>query len=224
MMWSVFPDRWSLIVIDMQNAFLKEGGYYEIVGKTVKGKEKLINNCKRLLQEARKAGVRVIFVKMSLPIAIFQNNLPRVLQKYPELSNIVVKDPLQIRRGFYLEGEWGSEIIDELKPVQGDLVISKHSYDAFEGTNLDFLLRQFNIRVCIFVGIFANVCVATSVFHAYCLGYEPVLVKDAVRCYQGDEYFLLPFLKNFQRHFGMVTKTSDLLKKLRSYKTETQKL
>jgi len=77
-----------------------------------------------------------------------------------------------------IEGTWDFQIVDELKPEPGDVVVLKTRYSGFAGTTLDSTLRVRGIRYLFFVGIATNVCVESTLRDAYFQEYWPILVRD----------------------------------------------
>ena len=126
------------------------------------------------------------------------------INKHPEL-----KDKL------YLYGSWGADIIEELKPKPEDIVVRKQKYDGFIGTNLDIILRTHQIRHLIFIGVATNVCVESTLRHAFFLDYFPILVSDAVS-QKGSDLIQEATIWNIQSTFGWVTTSENILKSIRS--------
>jgi ureidoacrylate peracid hydrolase len=100
-------------------------------------------------------------------------------------------------------GTWGAALDDELTPPRrGDLTIVRHSYDGFAGTELDALLRARHVDVVIATGVVTNLCVQTTVQHAFALGYYVVVVEDGTAAADPDVQAVT--LDNFRRFFGSV--------------------
>jgi ureidoacrylate peracid hydrolase len=126
------------------------------------------------------------------------------INEHPEL-----KDKL------YLYGSWGADIIEELKPKPEDIVVRKQKYDGFIGTNLDIILKTHQVRYLIFIGVATNVCVESTLRHAFFLDYFPILVSDAVS-QKGSDLIQEATLWNTQSTFGWVTTTENILQSIRS--------
>jgi ureidoacrylate peracid hydrolase len=114
-------------------------------------------------------------------------------------------------------GTWGAEIVGELKPQQGDIVIQKQKHSGFIGTNLDFILRSYDIRYLLFLGIASNICVQATLSHAFSLGYFPLLISDAVS-QMGPAYTQEATIFNVKATFGWVTTSENFVKALEAYK------
>ena len=79
-----------------------------------------------------------------------------------------------------LEGGWGWQIVDALQPLPEDTVLRKPRYDAFHGTPLDHLLRQWGVRTLVICGTVANICVHYTAASAALRWYDVVIPRDAV--------------------------------------------
>jgi len=112
---------------------------------------------------------------------------------------------------FLIRGTWDEEIVDELKPQAGDIVIPKPRYSGFRGTNLDVVLKTYNITYLIFTGIATNVCVESTLRDAFFLDYWPIIISDAVNN-AGPPFTQQATLWNIEALFGWVTTTGDFLK------------
>jgi ureidoacrylate peracid hydrolase len=205
----------AVVVVDMQNAFMSKGGYFDLIGLDTSDAWKIVEPCREIIQTARQKGVKIIYFKMGFSPDLSDAGAPdspsfqkssglKFFRKHPEL-----KDKL------YFYGSWGAEIIEELKPLKEDILIKKQRYDGFIGTNLDVILRSFGIRYLLFLGIATNVCVESTLRHAFFLDYFPILVSDAVS-QKGASVTQEATIFNVQSTFGWVTTSKNLLKGFRA--------
>lgn len=197
----------AVIVVDMQNAFVKRGGYFDLAGYDLSGVERIVGPCREIITAARQKGAKIIYFQMGCS-SDFSDRGPadspynlkskwlRLVRERPELKDKV-----------YLYGTWGAEIIEELTPRSEDLVVKKQKYDGFIGTNLEIILSTFGIKYLVFVGTATNLCVESTLRHAFFLDYFPVLVSDAVS-HAGASITQEATLANVKANFGWVT-TSD---------------
>jgi nicotinamidase-related amidase len=143
--WVDLPvEKTVLVIVDMQNEFLREGGS-RYVGPHSKETVRSVLN---LLERARAAGVRVIFIQSTR------------YQDSPEHKVFGVKSHL-------IEGSWGHKIIEELEPKEGETVIKKFSHDPFNNTPFEELLSQMasdptTLHVVV-TGVMTNICVYHTV-------------------------------------------------------------
>jgi nicotinamidase-related amidase len=149
----VDPAKTALIVVDMQNDFVKEGGTL-----VVPDAEATVPTIKGLLDSARESGIRVVFTQDT------HNEGDPEWEIWPE----------HVR-----EGSWGWEIVEELKPLEAEVVIRKVRYDAFYGTHLDHFLRIWGVDTLIICGTVANICVHYTAASAALRWYGVIIPKDA---------------------------------------------
>lgn len=145
----------ALIIVDMQNDFVDEKGKL-YVGDSAR---RTILNIKRLLEKARKSGVTIVFTQ------------DWHLEDDPEF-------PIWGKHA--VAGTWGSEIIEELKPIEGEVIIKKLRYDAFFGTPLDHILRIKGVKNVIITGTVSNICVLHTAGSAALNLYKIYLPVDCV--------------------------------------------
>jgi len=150
----VDPARTALVVVDMQNDFVREGG-----GLLVPDAEATIPAIRMLLELARANGVRVVYSQDT-----HRDGDPE-WRIWPEHAR---------------EGSWGWEIVDELAPAPDDVVLRKPRYDAFYGTPLDHLLRLWGVDTLVICGTVANICVHYTAASAALRWYEVVIPRDAI--------------------------------------------
>ncbi len=150
----VEPRHSALIVVDMQNDFVKPGG--ALVVPTAAA---TIPAVQRLLALARTAGMKVVFT---------QDTHQEGDIEFPIWGPHV------------LRGTWGWQIVDELAPQPGERVLEKLRYDGFFGTPLDHELRLAGIHSVIVCGTVANICVLHTAGSAALHGYRVILPVDAV--------------------------------------------
>ncbi len=156
--------RTALVIVDMQNDFVNPRG--KLFVPTAPG---TVPKIKRLLEKAREAEVMTVFTKDT---------------HYPG-------DPeFRIWGQHVVRGTWGWEIVDDLKPVEGEIVIEKTRYDAFYGTPLDDLLRAYGIENLIVVGTVANICVLHTVAGAALRWYRVVVPIDAISALNDFDYYV----------------------------------
>ncbi len=149
-----FKPESALLVIDMLNDFIKEGGTL-----VVPGAELIIPTIREGLDEARKTGVYVIFVTD---------------------AHLEDDSEFEVWPSHALSGEWGGEVIEELAPIPGEYVIRKRRYSAFFGTDLDLLLRERGVRNLYLTGVLTNICIYATALDASMRGYRVSVFRDGV--------------------------------------------
>jgi len=151
---AVIPATTALIVVDMQNDFVKPGG-----ALVVPSAAETIPAVQRLLALARGHGLAVFYTQ--------DTHEPGDIE-FPIWGEHV------------LRGSWGWRIVDELTPEAGERVIEKLRYDGFFGTSLDHELRLRGIATVIACGTVANICVLHTAGSAALRGYGVILPVDAI--------------------------------------------
>ena len=200
----------AVIVVDMQNAFVKKGGYLDLAGHDISATQKIIDPCRKIITALRSRGAKIIYFQMGYSPDLSDKGAPdspgtlksRVL-------NFINRQP-EFKDKVYVYGTWGAEIIDELKPQPGDITIKKQRYDGFFGTNLDLVLRTIGIEYLFFIGTATNICVESTIRHAFFLDYFAILVSDAVS-HMGPNITQEATILNVRSTFGWVTTSNSLL-------------
>ena len=146
--------RTALVVVDMQNDFVHPDGSLHVPDAAG-----TVPAIARLLERARDAGAHVVFSQDTHGEGDPEWSI------WPEHAR---------------EGTWGWQIVDDLAPHEGDVVIRKVRYDAFYGTHLDHFLRLWDTRTLVLCGTVANICVHYTAASAALRWYEVVVCRDAV--------------------------------------------
>lgn len=207
----------AVIVVDMQNAFVKRGGYFDLAGYDLTGVEGIVAPCRKIITAARQKGAKIIYFQMGCS--------PDLSDRGPADSpyNLKAKGLKLIRRRpevkdkYYIYGTWGAEIIEELRPRPEDLVVKKQKYDGFIGTNLEIILSTFGIKYLAFVGTATNLCVESTLRHAFFLDYFPIILSDAVS-HAGASITQEATLLNVKANFGWVTTSDHFVRGLENLK------
>jgi nicotinamidase-related amidase len=130
-----------------------------------------IENLQEAIKASRERGILVIYVSAS-----HRAGYPEVTPKSSSLSAGIA------RAGGLLRGSWGAEVIDQLKPLAGDIIIYNYSSSAFSYTELDLILRNKGITNLILTGLVTNWVVESTARDAANLGYNIYTLSD---CCQG---------------------------------------
>ena len=173
------PAHTALVLIDMQRDFVEPGGFGETLGNDVGQLRAVIPPLRAVLAAAREAGLTVIHTR--------EGHLPDLSDCPPAKLNrgepaLRIGDPGPKGR-ILIRGEYGHDIIDELAPADGELVIDKPGKGSFYATGLDETLRSAGITSLIVTGVTTEVCVHTTVREANDRGYECLVLADCVGSY-----------------------------------------
>lgn len=171
----VDPAHTALVVHELLNDFSAEGGWFDKAGHRIDASSILPATIK-LIASARAAGIRVIYVRYTRHRDYSSHSDPVIRKAWPMIS----ENPDNNMALCTIEGTWGWEFLDEVKPEPDDLVLRKYRPDAFFGTHLDDLLRWNGIKSIVLVGNGAEVGLVPTVMHGFNLGYFCVGVEDAM--------------------------------------------
>jgi len=203
------PAQTAVVVVDMQNAFAKTGGMLDLAGMDISGAAACIETNRRLLEVARKQGVQVVYLQMTYTPDLSNGGGPLSPNYHKEISMVMMRERPELHGKLLVEDSWDWQIVDELAPEEGDMVIPKIRYSGFCGTGLNNYLRTKNFRYLLFTGIATNVCVESTARDAYFEEYWPIIVEDAVN-HAGPDFTRQAMLWNFENIFGWVTTAADV--------------
>jgi ureidoacrylate peracid hydrolase len=203
--------RTALVVVDMQNAFCKKGGLFDIMGMLDEGRAGCaIANNERIIAAFHRAGIKVIYLRMVYRADLADTGGPDSPNYWKEKGREMARKNPAHNHKFLVEGSWDAEIIDELKPLPEDIVINKNRFSGFFNTNLDSVLRTFNIKHLVFTGVATNVCVESTLRDSFFYEYFPVLVSDACAS-TGPDFIQAATMWTVRNVFGWVTTTADFI-------------
>jgi nicotinamidase-related amidase len=201
-------DRSALIIVDMQNDFLRRDGSFGHIAREhpefnidMPFLVGTIPNVKTLADTFRKAGKPVVY-------------LAHVLK--PDYSDAAFPywrigiEPASGNRTHCVEGSWGAQIIDELKLREDEHLVVKKGFGGFApSTPLDTILRNLGVNTCVVTGVTTCVCVSTTVRGGVEHNYRMVLVSDAVaevsrKAHDGE-------LQTMERLFADLRSTDEVI-------------
>lgn len=175
-----FPaGKLALIVIDMQRDFVEEGGFGSVLGNDVRPLKAIVPAVARLIAGFRAAGMPVIHTR--------EGHKPD-LSDCPPAKRMRGRGSLSIGDSgpmgrILVDGEPGNDILPELAPLPGEMVILKPGKGAFYATPLGDILTSLGVRHLVFAGVTTEVCVQTTMREANDRGYECLLAEDATESY-----------------------------------------
>ena len=169
----------AIVVVDMQNAFASKGGMLDIAGVDITDASRLIRTIRSVLDTARESSVAVVYLRMAYKPDLSDSGGPTSPNFHKELAMTLMCSRPELKGKVLTEGTWDAEIVEDLAPQPGDLVITKTRYNGFAGTPLDSRLRMCGIQYLFFAGIATNVCVESTLRDAYFHDYWPILLRDA---------------------------------------------
>lgn len=169
----------ALLIIDMQRDFLEPGGFGSSLGNDVSLLRKAVAPCQRVLAAARQSGIAIIHTREGHRADMADAHPHKVLRGEPA-TRIGAPGPMG---RILIRGEPGHEIIDELAPLPGEVVIDKPGKGAFYQTDLEMVLTTRRIDTLLVCGVTTEVCVHTSIREGNDRGYSCVALADCCASY-----------------------------------------
>jgi len=195
-------------VVDMQNAYAKKGGYLDLAGFDIAGAEAAIERTRQACAAARAAGVTVIYFQNGWDSDYLEAGGPGSPNWHKSNALKTMRERPELQGKLLAKGGWDYELVQELPPQPGDIVVPKPRYSAFFNTNLDSLLRARGIRSLIFTGIATNVCVESTLRDSFFLEYFSVVLHDATH-HAGPAFIQEASLYNIEKFFGWVSSVEE---------------
>jgi len=177
----------AVLVVDMLNDFFKPRGKMVLDGGHV-----LFEPIRKLIRKARSVKVPVIYVNDS--------HRPSLKKEDREFKK---------RAEHCIEGTWGAQVVDELKPQNGDVIITKRRFSGFFETDLDLTLKDLQVDTVIVMGVVTNICVRSTIHDAFFRGYKVIVPRDCVMATGEREQE--SSLYDIETHFGDVTTSEKVI-------------
>jgi len=178
------PGSTAVLVVDMLNDFCTNGG-----AMVLPGAEKLYGPQNAVMRAARAAGSPVVhIVDMHRP-------------------NLACDREFLKRTPHCMQGQWGSQIVDELEQEPRDFTVIKRRYSGFFNTDLDLTLKDLRVDTLVVMGVVTNICVRSTVHDAFFLGYRVIVLQDCVAATGPREQ--KSSLYDIATHFGVVSTSAS---------------
>jgi ureidoacrylate peracid hydrolase len=194
----------ALVIVDMQNDFVHPDGAFAVLAQEKPDIDMpflmgTIPHVKRLADAFRKAGRPVVYVAHVLKPDYSDAQFPYWRLPPPPSGNST----------FVVEGTWGAQIVDDLRPSEGEHLVVKKGFGGFANTPLDTILRNMGVATCVVSGVTTCLCVSTTVRGGVEHNYRMILVRDAVAEVNRDTHEAE--LETMDRLFADVKTTDEVV-------------
>ena len=175
------PESSAVIVVDMQNDFAAAGGMFDRANIDIGCIQAIVPRTAEVLRLARTVGMLVVYVKMAFRPDLADTggpNSPTWLKHLPLQAGAHVVAPDGSASRVLIRDTWNTNIVTELTPAPGDVVMYKHRYSGFYETELDNVLRDRGVSNLIVTGATTSVCVESTVRDAVFRDYHCLVLED----------------------------------------------
>ncbi|HWC86030.1 MAG TPA: cysteine hydrolase [Solirubrobacteraceae bacterium] len=202
------PATTALVIIDMQRDFLEPRGFGDLLGNDVSLLARVVEPLAAVLAAARAAELTIVHTR--------EGHRPDLADCPPSKR---ARGRLETGIGsagpkgrILVRGEYGHDIVDELAPRSGEIVLDKPGKGSFYATDLELILRNRGIASLIVTGVTTEVCVHTTVREANDRGFECLVLADCVGSYFPEFHEVgLRMISAQGGIFGWVAQSPDLL-------------
>lgn len=197
----VNPIHTALIIVDMTNDLVDPKGKTKAVAnRPIEHAREIIPNLQSLVKSARESGVLIVHIWHTTLQNHNSDSGPwldarmRATFSVPDLC---------------LEGTWGQQSIEELPVLDGEIIVKKHRYSAFVGTDLDQILRGHGIKTTVITGVSTNACVEATMRDAFSNEYYVVVPRDTVASWNRELHEAT--LKTLEHRYGVTCESDEVI-------------
>ncbi len=217
---TIDPSETAVIVVDMQNDFGADGGMFARAGIPISDIKAAVGPTARVLAAARGVGVKIVYLKMEFESDLSDaggSDAPNLVRHLA----LGVGEPVEAPDGslgrILIKDTWNTEIVAELAPEPGDIIVSKHRFSGFYETDLESILEDWGVKYLVFCGCTTSVCVESTIRDAFYRDYRCLLLTDCTAEPIGSD----PARSNYrasilliETFFGWVSESTAFLQSL----------
>ncbi|MBO1020382.1 cysteine hydrolase [Methylobacterium sp. SD274] len=202
------PATTALVIIDMQRDFLEPGGFGETLGNDVSLLLAAVAPCRSVLAAARRTRMLVVHTREG-HLPDLSDAPPAKLERGEPTARIGAPGPMG---RILIRGEPGHDIVPDLAPSAGEIVIDKPGKGAFYATELGAVLAERGIATLLVCGVTTEVCVHTTIREGNDRGYRCVALADCCASYFPEFHRIgLEMIKEQGGIFGWVSSSEAVL-------------
>lgn len=192
----VAPANAALVVVDVQNDFVADGGFFSNIGADMKTIQRAVPPLLRLIERARKAGVLVVFIQ-----AIYDQEYRSAPMRERDRRRKVDVSRCET-------GTWGADF-HSVRPLPAEPVVIKHRYSGVINTELNSVLKRHGIKSLLLTGVATDTCVESTARDAYFIDYYVTLISDCCAAFNKRDH--LGALARFERDYGPVVASAEIM-------------
>ena len=190
------PAHAALVVVDVQNDFVADGGFFAKIGADMKTIQRAVPPLQRVIEAARRAGVLVVFVQ-----AIYDQQYRSEPMRERDRRRTIDIPRCET-------GTWGADFF-AVRPRPDEPVVVKHRYSGIINTELDAVLKRHGVRSLLMTGVATDTCVESTARDAYFIDYYVTLVADCCAAFNDADH--RGALARFERDYGPVVASADII-------------
>lgn len=162
------PQQTALVVVDMQNDFCSEHGYYASTGFDTRQVRSVVQRLSGVIAAIRPSGVTVVYTRL-----VHDQAVPDVMDRHA-----ILPSGWRATERRLAPGTWGAAIVDELRPAPDEVIFDKSGYSAFADTGLASYLRRRGVRTVVLGGTIDYACVLHTAFDAFEFDFDVLLARE----------------------------------------------
>lgn len=179
---AIDPARTAMVIVDMQNDFGAKGGMFDRAGIDILGIQAAVGPTARVLAGARELGLLIVHLTTAYQPDLSDLGEEDAPNRLLHLRSFAVGQEITSPDGaigrILVRDTWGTEIVPELQPRAGEIILNKTRFSGFYQTELEAILRKENIKYLVVTGCTTSVCVESTIRDAFFRDFHCLLLTD----------------------------------------------